>query len=233
MIQVQNLSKSFDGRPVVSGLSFTAPDGAITGLLGANGAGKTTTLRMICGVLEAESGAVTADRGQLGALLDHTGLYARLTVRENLEYFGRLRGVTAAALKSRVADVLGTLGLEDIADRLAARLSQGERTRSALARAIVHAPRNLVLDEPANALDIHSVRALRDFLRRERDAGACILLSSHMLEEVRAVCDRVVIMHRGSLVSEGTPDTLCSETGSVSLEEAFVKLTGTPEVSIC
>ncbi|HTQ53059.1 MAG TPA: ATP-binding cassette domain-containing protein [Bryobacteraceae bacterium] len=233
MIRIQNLCKSFDRRPVVRGLSFTAPDGAITGLLGANGAGKTTTLRMICGALQPESGTVALDRSQLGALLDHTGLYARLTVRENLEYFARLRGMPSSARERRMGEVLATLGLEDIAARPAARLSQGQRMRAALARAIVHAPHNLVLDEPANGLDIHSVRALRDFLRRERDAGACVVLASHMLEEVRTLCDKIVIIDRGCLAAEGTPAGLCASTASASLEDAFVKLTRTEEIAAC
>jgi sodium transport system ATP-binding protein len=233
MMQVSNLCKSFDGRPAVRGLSFQAPDGAITGLLGANGAGKTTTLRMLCGVLQPESGSTQIGQDSLGALLDHTGLYARLTVRENMEYFARLRGMPAQAIVQSTAAIVTTLGLEAIAERRAANLSQGERMRAALARAIVHTPRNLVLDEPANGLDIHSVRALRDFLRRERDLGVAIIFSSHMLEEVRALCDHIVIIDRGRLVAEGSPAALCLQTASASLEDAFVKLTRTREVAAC
>jgi len=232
-MEVSNLSKSFDGRSAVRGLSFQAADGAITGLLGSNGAGKTTTLRMLCGVLQPDSGSTTIGQDSLGALLDHTGLYARLTVRENMEYFARLRGMPSRAIADRIAAVIATLNLETIAERRAANLSQGERMRAALARAIVHAPRNLVLDEPANGLDIHSVRALRDLLRHARDAGAAIIFSSHMLEEVRALCDHIVIIDRGCLVAEGSPAALCLQTASASLEDAFVKLTGTQEVPAC
>jgi sodium transport system ATP-binding protein len=225
MIQVQDLAKSFDNRPVVRSLSFTAPDGAITGLLGANGAGKSTTLRMICGVLQPESGSVTIDPAGTGALLDHIGIYPRLTVRENLAYFGMLRGMPPAALAERVDQVLAILGLEAIADRRTAGFSQGERMKTALGRAILHAPKNLLLDEPTNGLDVPTVRSLRDLLRRWRDAGACVLFSSHVLEEVRALCDQVVIVDHGRLVAQGSPADLCRQTDSASLEDAFVKLT--------
>src|SRR5580658_570007 len=232
MIQIQDLSKNFANSQVVRNLSFTARDGAITGLLGANGAGKTTTLRMICGVLGPESGSVTLD-GSIGALLDHIGIYPRLTVRENLEYFGRLRRMPPAVLAGRVSQVLATLGLQAIADRRTAGFSQGERMKTALGRAILHAPKNLLLDEPTNGLDVPTVRSLRDLLRRWRDGGACVVFSSHVLEEVRALCDQVVIVHHGRLVAQGSPAELCRQTGSASLEDAFVKLTCTEEHAVC
>jgi sodium transport system ATP-binding protein len=244
MINVQNLGKSFDRRPVVRSLSFTAPDGAITGLLGANGAGKTTTLRMICGVLQPESGSVIVDdvaasgdplarQRRVGALLDHIGIYPRLTVRENLAYFGRLRGMPPAALAKRIGQVLALLGLEAIADRRTAGFSQGERMKTALGRAILHSPRNLLLDEPTNGLDVPTVRSLRNLLRRLRDAGTCVVFSSHVLEEVRALCDRVVVIDRGCLVAQGAPAELCAQTETASLEDAFVKLTCPPENVLC
>ncbi|MGD0364531.1 MAG: ATP-binding cassette domain-containing protein [Bryobacteraceae bacterium] len=244
MIQVQNLAKSFERRPAVRGLSFTARDGAITGLLGANGAGKTTTLRILCGMLQPDSGSVTIDdaaepddplerQRRLGALLDHIGIYPRLTVRENLAYFGMLRGMPPAILDERVSQVLAALGLDAIADRRTAGFSQGERMKTALGRAILHAPKNLLLDEPTNGLDVPTVRALRDLLRRRRDAGACVVFSSHVLEEVRALCDHVVIVDHGRLAAQGSPDELCRQTGSASLEDAFVKLTCTEEPAVC
>jgi len=233
MIEVQNLTKSFEGRPVVRNLSFTAADGAITGLLGANGAGKTTTLRMICGILQPDSGSIHTRSGPLGALLDHQGIYARLTVRENLEYFGRLRGMPPVALAQRAGEVLATLGLERIADRRTAGFSQGERMKTALGRAILHAPRNLILDEPTNGLDIPTVRSLRDFLRRLRDAGACVVFSSHVLGEVRELCDQIVIIDQGRVVAQGTPADLCRQTAEESLEDAFVKLTCAEENDVC
>ena len=233
MIQVQNLSKSFHNRPVVRSLSFTAPDGAITGLLGANGAGKTTTLRMICGVLQPDSGSVTTGGDSTGALLDHIGIYPRLTVRENLAYFGMLHGMPPAVLAERVNQVLAALGLEAIADRRTAGFSQGERMKTALGRAMLHAPKNLLLDEPTNGLDVPTVRSLRDVLRRLRDAGASIVFSSHVLDEVRALCDRVVIVDHGRLVAQGSPAELCRQTDSASLEDAFVKLTCMEELAVC
>ncbi len=227
----------------MSSLSFTAKDGAITGLLGANGAGKTTTLRMICGVLAPETGTVTVDgaatgdpierQAHLGALLDHIGIYPRLTVRENLEYFGMLRGMAPAVLHERVQRVLMMLGLEAIADRRTAGFSQGERMKTALGRAMLHAPRNLLLDEPTNGLDIPTVRSLREILRRFRDTGACVVFSSHVLDEVRALCDQVVIMDRGCIAAQGSPAELCEETGCASLEDAFVKLTCKEEQAVC
>jgi sodium transport system ATP-binding protein len=236
MITIQKLAKSFDARPVVRDLSFEAPDGAITGLLGANGAGKTTTLRMVCGVLQPESGSIVVDEAasgdaldrqrRIGALLDHTGIYSRLTVRENLAYFGKLRGMPAELLAERIEAVVSILGLEAIADRKTHGFSQGERMKTALGRALLHSPQNLLLDEPTNGLDIPTIRSLRDLLRRLRDAGTCIVYSSHVLDEVRALCDRVVIIAGGRIVAEGSPQELCSQAETSSLEDAFIELTG-------
>ena len=234
MIRVQQLCKTFAGRTVVGDLTFTAADGTITGLLGANGAGKTTTLRMICGALKPAGGAVIVDevatdpldrQRRIGALLDDMGIYSRLTVRENLAYFGKLRGMSRDALSHRLQEVIAVLGLGAIADRRTAGFSQGERMKTALARAMLHAPRNLLLDEPTNGLDVPTIRSLRDVLRRLRDSGVCILFSSHVLEEVRALCDKVVVIAEGRLVAQGSPAQLCSETNTSSLEEAFVQLT--------
>jgi sodium transport system ATP-binding protein len=233
MIKVHNLEKRFGNRPVVRDLSFEAADGAVTGLLGANGAGKTTTLRMICGVLKPESGSVAIDDASVGALLDHMGIYSRLTARENLAYFGRLRGMPPQSLAERVEHVISILGLESIADRRTAGFSQGERMKTALGRAILHSPRNLLLDEPTNGLDVSTIRSLRDLLRRWRDSGACIVFSSHVLDEVRALCDRVVVISGGRLIAQGSPTELCVQTGTSSLEDAFIKLTGQPESSPC
>ena len=229
MIQIQNLCKSFGQRAVVRDLSFSALDGAITGLLGANGAGKSSTLRMICGVLTPDSGSIRIDDGagnaRLGALLDHAGIYSRLTVRENLIYFGKLQGMPRKQLNERVDEVISTLGLGSIAGTRTAGFSQGERMKTALGRAILHSPQNLLLDEPTNGLDVPTIRSLRDLLRRLRDLGQCILFSSHVLDEVRALCDKVVVISGGRLVGEGSPADLCAQTGTSSLEEAFVALT--------
>jgi len=233
MIQVRNLKKTFGPVKAVRDLSFTAPDGAITGLLGSNGAGKTTTLRMISGVLRPDRGSIHTDNASLGALLDHIGLYPRLTTRENLAYFGQLRGIPPAVLAKRIDHLIATLGLESIADRRTAGFSQGERMKTALARAIIHSPQNLLLDEPTNGLDIPSVRALRETLRRMRDSGMCIVFSSHILEEVRALCDNVAVVSEGAIVAQASPGDLCRQTGCGSLEDAFVHLTTNKEESAC
>ena len=233
MVEVQELRKRFGPVAAVDGVSFAVADGQITGLLGENGAGKTTTLAMIAGVLKPDAGSVRIDgtdglasldgRRQLGALLDHTGLYSRLTARENIRYFAALHGLQD--LDERVSRTLSLLGLDALADRRADGFSQGERMKVALARAVVHGPRNLLLDEPTNGLDIPSVRALRGWLKEMRDRGICILFSSHVLEEVRALCDRIVIISKGRVVAHGTADAICRDTGCASLEDAFVRLT--------
>ncbi|MBV8732632.1 MAG: ATP-binding cassette domain-containing protein [Acidobacteriia bacterium] len=240
MVRIQNLAKSFEGRFVVKNLSFHAPDGSITGLLGVNGAGKSTTLRMICGLLQPDSGSICIDgvienvlarQSRLGALLDHTGIYSRLTVRENLMYFGRLRGMPSKSLQQRVDEVLAGLALGSIADRRTDGFSQGERMKTALARALLHSPRNLLLDEPTNGLDVPTVRLLRELLRRLRDAGACIVFSSHVLDEVCTLCDQIIVISEGKLAGQGTPSELCALTNTSSIEEAFVKLTSSCEES--
>jgi sodium transport system ATP-binding protein len=237
MIQVRNLKKNFGAVQAVRDLSFNAPNGAITGLLGSNGAGKTTTLRMICGVLQPDLGSVSIDSvridNAIGALLDHIGLYPRLTARENLAYFGELRGIPPIQLAERIEQVLSQLGMEAIADRRTAGFSQGERMKTALARAILHSPQNLLLDEPANGLDVPSVRALRGLLRQMRDSGMCIVLSSHILEEIRILCDHVAIVSAGRVVAQGSPDDLCRQTDTESLEDAFIKLTTSQENLEC
>ena len=242
MIKVHQLEKRYGSRLAVRDLSFDAPDGSITGLLGSNGAGKTTTLRMICGVLKPDAGTIHIDAAagpadalasqrRIGALLDHAGLYSRLTVRENLIYYGRLRGMTREALEDRVESVLSILGLASIADRRTAGFSQGERMRTALGRAMLHAPQNLLLDEPTNGLDVPTVRSLRGLLRSLRDSGVSIIFSSHVLDEVRALCDKVVIISGGSVVASGSPEELCAQTKMNSLENAFIKLTNKERAS--
>ncbi len=216
MIEVINLRKRFGELLVVDDLSFAARDGAITGLLGANGAGKSTTLRMICGLLKPDSGAVRADH--VGALLDHTGIYPRLTVRENLTYFGSLHGIEQPRLNRRVDELIAVLGLDAVADRRTVGFSQGERMKTALARALVHSPRNLLLDEPTNGLDVPTVRSFHGFLKRMRDEGACIVFSSHQLDEVRTLCDNAVVIAKGRLVAEGSPQEICRDA------DAFVSL---------
>jgi sodium transport system ATP-binding protein len=233
MIDVRNVHKRFGTVAAVRGVSFTAPDGCITGLLGRNGAGKTTTLAMTCGLLHPDQGDIEvgsasghpiARRRQVGAMLDHKGLYERLTARENIVYFGALHGLSSTSLDDRVQDVLSQLGLEDVADRRVAGFSQGERMKVALARAIVHGPRHLLLDEPTNGLDIPTVHGLREVLRRMRDRGACIILSTHVLDDVRALCDRIVVIVQGRVVAEGESTSICRKAGCATLEDAFLQL---------
>ncbi|MBC7924626.1 MAG: ATP-binding cassette domain-containing protein [Bryobacteraceae bacterium] len=244
MIEVEQLHKQFGEVVAVRGLSFKAFNGAITGLLGLNGAGKTTTLRIISGVLKPQRGSIRIDgvsavespsdaQEKTGALLDHTGLYSRLTARENLAYFGRLRRIPPPKLKVRIEELLSILGLESVADRPTAGFSQGERMKTALARAIIHSPGNLLLDEPTSGLDVITVRALRNFLKQGRDSGQCIVFSSHILEEVRALSDNIVIVAKGAVIADGTPEAVCRKAGTASLEEAFVRLTATQEAAAC
>lgn len=238
MIEVQNLQKRFGQVAAVSRVSFAALNGRITGLLGENGAGKTTTLGMICGPINPDAGSIHVDgqsetprnrQKRLGALLDHKGMYARLTARENIRYFGELHGLRATRLQDRVEQTLTQLGLDAIADRRTAGFSQGERMRVALGRALVHAPMNLVLDEPTNGLDISAIRGLRTLLQELRSQGTCIIFSSHVLEDIRLLCDHVVVVSRGRVVAQGSQSDLCRDTHSDSLEAALVQLIASKE----
>jgi sodium transport system ATP-binding protein len=233
MIEIRNLHKRYGDRVALKDVCFRAQDGEITGLLGANGAGKTTTLRIIAGLLTPDRGSVSIDVGldSLGALLDHTGLYSRLTTRENIAYFGRLRGL--AGLDRHVDHVMKRVGIGDLADRRVGGFSTGQRLKVALARALVHNPRNVLLDEPTNGLDISAVRSLRSLLREMRAGGRCILFSSHVLQEIQALCDHIVVMARGTVVAEGSPEALCRDCGCGSLEEAYLRLAGAQEAAVC
>jgi sodium transport system ATP-binding protein len=236
MIQAANLRKSFDGRQALDGLTFSAADGAITGLVGPNGSGKTTTLRLITGLFRPGSGHVMVDgidptldpmsaRRRIGALTDGLGNYPRLTTREHIWYFGQLRGMSDAELEPRSRFLLDLFDMGEIADRRAQGFSLGERMKLALARAMVNDPPNILLDEPANGLDVRSARALRTLLERLRDTGKCVLLCSHLMAEVSLVCDSVIVIARGTAVAQGSPAELMRATNARSLEEAFVELT--------
>jgi sodium transport system ATP-binding protein len=238
MIEVTELKKNFGAVQAVRGVTFSAPDGRITGLLGPNGAGKSTTLRIISTVLQPGSGSVKVDgvdvmadgngaRMRLGVLPHQSGLYPRLTARENIRYYGELNGITGATLDQRIAELIALLEIGEFADRPAKGFSQGQKIKVALARAMVHGPRNLVLDEPTNGLDVMATRALRALIRKLKEAGHCVLFSSHVMQEVAALCDEMVIIAHGRIVARGTPDELRKQTGESDLEEAFVKLVGT------
>jgi sodium transport system ATP-binding protein len=237
VIQAEKLAKRFATTVALREVSFHAADGRITGLLGPNGAGKSTTLRILCATLAADSGSARIDgevvtpanallRRRLGILPHNAGLYPALTARENIVYFGRLAGMSAPAARQRAAELVTQLELEDIADRRTKTFSQGQKIRAALARALVHNPRNLILDEPTNGLDVPAVRRLRVLLQRLRAQGHCIVFSSHVMQEVALLCDEVVVVARGTVVASGTPEALRSSTGAADFEDAFVALTG-------
>ncbi|MBQ0960298.1 ATP-binding cassette domain-containing protein [Ideonella sp. 4Y11] len=242
MIEVQDLRKHFPGPKgspavrAVDGVSWAAGDARITGLLGPNGAGKTTTLRMLAGLLPPDAGTLHIDgidvaaqplqaRARLGVLSDARGLYPRLTARENIVYYGRLQGLSDQAAQARASALADQLGLQPLMDRRTDGFSQGERMKTALARALVHDPSHIILDEPTNGLDVVATRALREVLRRLRDEqGKCIVFSSHIMQEVERLCDAVVVMSRGRTVASGSVDDLRTLSGHTDLEDAFVAL---------
>ncbi len=237
MIVAENLAKQFGSVAAVRRVSFTAGDGAVTGLLGPNGAGKTTTLRMISTLVAPTAGAVRVDgidarespiavRSRIGVLSDARGLYARLTARENIAYYGDLRGLPRERTAQSIARLAGMLEFEEILDRRTEGFSQGERMKVAIARALVHDPPNVMLDEPTNGLDVMTTRSLREAVRRLREAGKCVLFSSHVMQEVAALCDEIVIVSHGEVVAAGTPAGIREAGGCADLEDAFVRLTG-------
>ena len=237
MIVAEHLAKRFGGVEAVRDVSFAAPDGRITALLGPNGAGKTTTLRMIATLVAPTRGAAKVDglevaadplavRARIGMLSDARGLYARLTARENIAYYGALRGLSAGAVEASIARLAELLDMKPILERRADGLSQGERMKVAIARAMVHDPPNVILDEPTNGLDVMTTRNLREVIRQLRSAGKCVLFSSHVMQEVSALCDAIVIIARGSVVARGTAEELLAASGRASLEDAFVHLAG-------
>jgi sodium transport system ATP-binding protein len=237
VIEAQRLEKHFGRVAAVREVSLRAADGRITGLLGPNGAGKSTTLRMLYTVLRPDGGDALIDgcsavreplaaRARLGVLPHGAGIYPNLTARENILYFGALQGMPRAARRARAAELVKLLEMEEFADRPARGFSQGERVRTALARALVHSPRNLVLDEPTNGLDVMAVRALRRLLLQLRDAGHCVLFSSHVMQEVSALCDEVVVIAHGVVLEHGSPEQIRARAAAATLEEAFVRLIG-------
>ena len=234
MIRVDGLHKSFGEVRAVRGVSFEAVDGKITGLLGPNGAGKSTTLRILYTVLKPDEGSAEIDsvnvvtdplaaRGRIGTLPHGSGLYPHLTARENIRYYARLYGVAADAIEARVQAVIDDLDIGDFADRKSKGFSQGQRTKVALARAMVHEPNNIILDEPSNGLDVMATRALRELILQLKDAGKCVLFSSHVMQEVAALCDEIVIIAAGQVAMHDSADGIRQQTGCDDLEEAFVR----------
>jgi sodium transport system ATP-binding protein len=237
MIEARDLHKHFGAVHAVAGVSFTARDGAVTGLLGANGAGKTTTLRMLYTLMQPDRGQVVIDgqdaatdslaaRRTLGVLPDARGLYKRLSARENIEYYAQLQGLPAETTRQRITHLSNTLGMQDFMERRTEGFSQGQRVKTAIARALVHDPRNVILDEPTNGLDVMATRGLRDFIKQLKADGRCVLFSSHVMQEVAAVCDHIVIVAHGRVVAQGSADELRAQAQQNNLEDAFVKLIG-------
>jgi sodium transport system ATP-binding protein len=240
MIEVQNLSKSFGKLKAVQNVSFSAANGQITGLLGPNGAGKSTTLRMLYTLLKPDSGLARIEgfdiaqspldvQNHIGVLSDAQGIYERLTTRENIRYFGQLHGMSEQELEKRMDELIIMLEMQSIADRRTKGFSTGERLKVAIARALVHNPGNILLDEPTNGLDVKSTRAMRQFVRNLRDDGKCVILTSHIMQEVSALCDQIIIISNGIITAQGTPDELLQKTGKDNLEDAFIELIGTDE----
>lgn len=240
MIELKALNKAFGEVKAVDGVSFTARDGEITGLLGPNGAGKTTTLRMLYTLMKPDSGQVLVDgidaavdpiavRKSLGVLPDARGLYKRLSSRENIEYFGRLQGMDEATIASRIDGLSRALDMGEIINRRTDGFSQGQRVKTAIARALIHDPKNCILDEPTNGLDVMATRAMRDFLRQLKAEGRCVLFSSHIMQEVGALCDRIVVIAHGRVVADASPDQLREQAGTSNLEDAFVQVIGSAE----
>ncbi|MBI3728165.1 MAG: ATP-binding cassette domain-containing protein [Burkholderiales bacterium] len=232
------MKKTSEVVKAVDGVSFSASDGCITGLLGANGAGKTTTLRMIAALLQSDEGQITVDgtavkagtsstQSHMGVLSDARGLYPRLTARENIHYYGLLHGMDTEHAEQRTQQLSQWLDMEKLLDRRTDGFSQGERMKTALARALVHDPKNIILDEPTNGLDVVATRALREFLRFLRSpegGGKCIIFSTHIMQEVERLCDQVVIVAQGKDVAHGTVEELLAQSGENNFEDAFVKL---------
>ena len=237
-VTVAHLTKAFGAALAVDGLSFTVARGEIYGLLGPNGAGKTTTLRVLAAILAPTSGRCTLDgvdvardpqaaRRRLGFLTGTTGLYARLSGRELLRYFGRLHAMEDATIAARTALLSRVLDLDPILDRRCEALSTGQRQRLSVARAVLHDPAVLILDEPTVGLDVLASRFLREFVRAERDRGKAVIFSTHYLAEAELLCDRIGLLHRGRLLAEGSPAALRARAGgATSLEEAFLRFVG-------
>jgi sodium transport system ATP-binding protein len=238
VIVTEALEKRYGNIRAVNGVSFRALNGEVTGLLGPNGAGKTTTLRMLSSLVKPDAGRALVDGidvaldphaalRKLGMLPDSRGLYPRLTAREHLIYFGALQGLGKAQLAPRIEELIALLDMREIIDRRVAGFSQGERTKVAIGRALVHGPQNLILDEATNGLDVMSTRALRSVIQSLARQGSCVLLSTHVMQEVSELCHRIVVFAHGRVVSEGSPNELRERTGEHSLENAFVKIIGT------
>jgi sodium transport system ATP-binding protein len=240
MIEVTDLARSFGAVRAVDGVSFQVAAGTIVGLLGPNGAGKTTTLRILSTLLLPDRGSARVAgfdvateseqvRRHIGVVPDAKGLYPRLTARENVRYYGRLHGMSGVPLESALDRLAKTLEMQEFIDRRTEGFSTGQRVKVAIARALVHGPKVVLLDEPTSGLDIMATRAMREAIRRLRDDGTCVLLSTHIMQEVAALCERIVVIAQGRVKAEGSPEELRQRVGSDNLEDAFVELIGSGE----
>ncbi len=241
MISIQHLSKSFGGSKktpsihALKNISLTLRDGEITGILGLNGAGKSTLMRLIYGLLQPSSGEIFIDnisvskspdvaRKKLGVLPDDTGLYKRLTARENIRYYGELQGFSGELLERNIDQLISWLGMETIAERRAEGFSLGERMKTALARSIVHKPQHILLDEPTNGLDVITTRAVRRLLRELKAEGRSVLFSSHLMHEVSGLCDRIIVIAAGEIIADGSVEDIVAKGKAENLEDAFINL---------
>ena len=240
MIEVHDVRKKFGAVQALGGVSFAACNGQITALLGPNGAGKTTLLRLLVGLLKRDTGSIRIDgldpeqdpmavRTNIGFLTDQFGLYERMSTREYLVYFGELNGMRPEQANARIDEVSQLLVMDDILERRSKGFSQGQRIKVALARTLLHRPRNLLLDEPSRGLDVMSTRALRSALAALRADGCCVIMATHVMQEVTHLCDDVIVIAKGHTVAQGSPAELCARTGIANLEDAFVSLVGTEE----
>lgn len=240
MIKVTNLHKSFGDVKAVRGISFEVRDGEITGLLGPNGAGKTTTLRMLYSLLPPDQGEIRIDgldptkdamaiKRTLGVVPDSRGLYTRMSARENIAYYGALHGMSRKDIDSRINELVETLDMTDFIERRTEGFSQGQRVKVAIARAMVHSPQTVMMDEPSNGLDVMSTRALRRYILSLKEAGHSVVLSTHIMQEVAALCDRIIIIAKGKIAANGTAQELMEQSNCTTLEDAFVHLIGTEE----
>jgi sodium transport system ATP-binding protein len=235
MIEVDGVVRRFGKVVALDGVGFAAPDGAITGILGPNGAGKTTLMRILATLIGPDAGSARVDghdctvepmavRQRFGILSDAKGLYPRLTARENVGYFGALHGLSRGTIRERTDILFNRLDMKALGDRRTDGFSQGEKMKTAIARALIHDPQNVLLDEPTNGLDVIATRAMRELILDLKAAGKCVLFSSHIMQEVSAVCDRIVVLDRGRVVASGTPAELLALSGRATLEDAFVAL---------
>jgi len=240
MIEVRDLRKYYgDDEEIkaVDGISFTCPDGQITGLLGPNGAGKTTTLRLIAGLIKPKTGTVIVDghdvtrdaravRRALGVQSEISGVYPRLSPREQFRYYGRFYGLKGKALEERVQAIIDELKMNDIADRRAEGFSRGQRQKIILGRALIHDPPNIIMDEPTSGLDVMAVRDTRNTICILKEQGRCVLFSTHYMDEAERLCDHIAIIVEGKIVAFGIPAELMEQAGKDNLEDAFVTLAG-------